>query len=121
MYDAVGELEGGDGGNLNSGLIIPLLFLFDSTEVTLPVVEALSSCTRCKPGSSLPPSSNVGSKRDCGGLPADEGWLMKADVAFGETPGVEPPRAGAGIDALYDGEIPAELLDGGLVGKGKDA
>ena len=48
---------------------------------------------------------------------------MKADVAFGETRGLEFPRAGAGIEALYDvGEPPAVLLVGGLVGgKGKDA
>ena len=116
------EEVGGDGGNLNPGLITPLLFLFDSMVVTLPAVLALSSCTRCNPGSSFP-SSNVGSKRNCVCLPADEGWLIKADVAFGEMPGVEFPRAGAGIDALYDaGEPPAELLEGGLVGgKGKDA
>jgi hypothetical protein len=114
----VEEVGGGDGGNLNWGFIPPLLFLFDSVVVTLPTVLALSSCTRCKPWSSLP-SSNVGSKRDCGGLPADEGWLMKAD----EMPGVEFPRAGAGIDALYDaGELLGEVLVGGLVGgKGKDA
>ena len=121
MYDRAEE-GGDESRNLNSRFIIPLLFLFDSTVVALPAAAALSSCTCCKLGSSLP-SSDVDSKRVCGGLPADEGWLMKAEVAFGETRRLEPPRAGAGIDAPYDvGEPPAVLLVGGLVGgKGKDA
>ena len=50
MYDVAGEPKGGDGENLNSELINPLLFLDStSTEVTLSAAEALSSCPRCKP------------------------------------------------------------------------